>query len=64
VLSINKLLYFFRIYDTGIEIYVVLKLLIDEMLPFVGASVVLMFACSKIYKVLHMGINDPDNLYK
>lgn len=64
VLSINKMLYFFRIYDTGIEIYVVIKLLIDELLPFVGAAVVLMFACSKIYKVLHMGINDPENMYK
>ena len=57
-------MYFIRIYDTGIELFVCIQLMMNELAPFVVASITLLFALSKIYKVLHMGINDPDQLYK
>jgi len=64
LLSVNKMLYFVRIYDTGIELYICLHLMIVELAPFVVTCIGLLFALSKIYKVLHMGINDPNGLYK
>lgn len=63
VLSVNKMLYFIRIFDTGLELYIVVKIMMDELLPFISVSVGLLFALSKIYKVLHMGINDPKGFY-
>ena len=64
VLAINKMLYFVRIYESGLELLICVQLMIVELLPFTVSAVALLFALSKIYKVLHMGINDPNGLYK
>lgn len=62
-LSINKMLYFVRIYDKVNEMVIIISNVIEHVGPFAICSIVLLFAISKIYHVLHMGINDPQNLY-
>lgn len=63
-LSINKMLYFVRIYDGINEMLTMIQCIIGEILPFASTSILLIFALSKIYHVLHMGVNDPDGYYK
>ena len=62
-LSFNKMLYFVRIYDKVNEMVIIIQSIIEQIGPFAIVSIVLLFAISKIYHVLHMGINDPQNLY-
>jgi len=57
------MLYFVRIYDNVNEMLTMIRSITMELLPFAGSSCLLLFALSKIYQVLHMGVNDPDNLY-
>lgn len=63
-LSIYKVLYFVRIYDSGIEILTGISHITADLIPFAVSSIVLLFGLSMIYDVLHMGINDPNNLYR
>jgi len=63
-LSIYKVLYFIRIYDNGIEILTGISHITSDLIPFAASSIVLLFGLSMIYEVLHMGINDPNNLYR
>ena len=62
-LSIYKLMYFVRIYDPINEIIIIIGNIISNIIPFAVLSVALLFSLSKIYQVLHMGINDPGKLY-
>jgi len=62
-LSIYKLMYFVRIYDSGAEIMGPLFAITADLIPFGIICITLLFALSKIYQVLHMGVNDPSGLY-
>ena len=64
ILSVNKMLYFIRIFDSLNEMIIIIQYILSELVPFFGFGISLIFACSKIYHVLHNGINDPQNLYK
>lgn len=63
-LSIYKLMYFVRIFNSCNEIILLIQAIALELIPFGIMSMGLLFALSKIYQVLHMGVNDPQNLYK
>lgn len=63
-LSIYKLMYYVRIYQPINEIILIVTTIVSELIPFATLSVTLLFALSKIYQVLHMGVNDPQQLYK
>jgi hypothetical protein len=56
-------MYFIRIYDACNEIIIIMTAVITELMPFAILSFGLLFALSKVYSVLHMGINDPQGLY-
>ena len=58
-LSIYKLMYFVRIYQPCNEIILIVQNITMELIPFAILSISLLFALSKIYQVLHMGVNDP-----
>ena len=62
-LSIYKLMYFVRIYQPCNEIILIVQNITMELIPFAILSISLLFALSKIYQVLHMGVNDPQKLY-
>lgn len=36
----------------------------SDLIPYATACILLLFALSKIYQVLHMGVNDPANYYR
>lgn len=63
-LSIYKLMYFVRIYMPYNTIAMIMQAILIDLLPFGLLSIGLLFALSKIYQVLHMGVNDPQDLYK
>jgi hypothetical protein len=63
-LSIYKMLYFVRIYDEGMDLLVMIYSIANDLIPYYTAVILLLFALSKIYQVLHMGVNDPDNYYR
>jgi len=58
-LSIYKMMYFIRIYEPCNEIVIVMQAIIYDTIPFAILSFGLLFSLSKIYQVLHMGVNDP-----
>jgi hypothetical protein len=58
-LSIYKLMYFVRIYQPCNEIILIVQNICNEIVPFAILSIALLFSLSKIYQVLHMGVNDP-----
>jgi len=62
-LSIYKVMYFVRIYDQYNETITIINAIAIDMIPFGIVCLSLIFALSKIYQVLHMGVNDPQNLY-
>jgi len=62
-LSIYKVMYFVRIYDQYNETITIITAIAIDMIPFGIVCLSLIFALSKIYQVLHMGVNDPQNLY-
>lgn len=62
-LSIYKIMYFIRIYDPYNETLTIIQFIGAELLPFGILCITLIFALSKIYQVLHMGVNDPQGLY-
>ena len=45
--------------DSFNEIIIIMENLIKELVPFAVLSIGLLFSLSKIYQVLHMGVNDP-----
>jgi hypothetical protein len=63
-LSIYKILYFARIYDGCNETLIVIHWIGVDLIPFGVLCLFLIFAISKIYQVLHMGVNDPQKLYE
>lgn len=63
-LAIYKMLYFVRIYDSGVEMLTTIHCITVDLVPYAFACISLLFALSKIYQVLHMGVNDPANYYK
>merc|ERR1712147_320218 len=63
-LSIYKLMYFIRIYDSGIEILTYIGWITHDLIPFATGTIILLFGLSMIYQVLHMGVNDPNGLYR
>ena len=63
-LSIYKVLYFIRIYDKFNEVLIIIHWIGMDFLPFGVVCIFLLFALSKIYQVLHMGVNDPQGFYK
>jgi len=63
-LSIYKILYFVRIYDSCNEVITILQAIIIDLIPFGVLCITLIFSLSKIYQVLHMGVNDPQGFYK
>lgn len=62
-LSIYKMMYFIRIYEPCNEMVIILQAVTYDLIPFAILSLCLLFSLSKIYQVLHMGVNDPMNLY-
>ena len=62
-LSIYKVLYFVRIYDSAAELLIMISCITWDLLPFVVCSGCLLFGLAKIYQVLHMGVNDPQHMY-
>lgn len=64
VLSINKMLYFIRIYESYAEMLILIQSIGEAVGGFICTAILLMFSLSKIYHVLHMGINDPDGYYR
>lgn len=62
-LSIYKLMYFVRIFRPITEILVMLTAIGGDLLPMFAFGGSLLFGLSKIYQVLHMGVNDPANYY-
>lgn len=62
-LSIYKILYFIRIYDSGVDLLIKIYFIAVDLLPFFSFSFGLLFMMSKVYQVMHMGINDPNGLY-
>lgn len=63
-LAIYKMLYFVRIFDHAVEIIVMMDALTTDLMPVFAAGILLLFCLSKIYQVLHMGVNDPANYYR
>lgn len=63
-LSIHKMLYFVRIYETINDMIIIIRSITVEIIPYASAVILLLFSLSKIYQVLHMGVNDPDNYYE
>lgn len=62
-LSIYKVMYFIRIYESYNETLIIIHAIAVDLLPFGVLCISLIFALSKIYQVLHMGVNDPQGLY-
>lgn len=56
-------MYFVRIYDKCNETLTIIYNVALDLIPFGILSLSLIFALSKIYQVLHMGVNDPQGLY-
>jgi len=62
-LSIYKVLYFVRIYEGASTFLTMVGCVVADLKYFILISVSLIFGVAKIYQVLHMGVNDPDQVY-
>jgi len=62
-LSIYKILYFVRIYDGANHFLTVVSCVVADLKFFILISFALIFGVAKIYQVLHLGVNDPDQVY-
>jgi len=62
-LSIYKVLYFVRIYERACEFLTMVYCVAIDLQAFWWFSLALIFGVAKIYQVLHMGVNDPDQVY-
>jgi hypothetical protein len=62
-LSIYKVLYFVRIYEKACEFLTMVVCVYQDLQAFLVFSILMIFGIAKIYQVLHMGVNDPDQVY-
>ena len=62
-LAIYKVLYFVRIYDGPCQFLTIGGCVLADLKYFIVIGFSLIFGVAKIYQVLHMGVNDPDQVY-
>ncbi len=62
-LSIFKIIYFVRIYDSFCIFLTLQTKIAGDLGPFLGIVVFVMVAVTKIQQILHAAVNDPSNEY-
>jgi len=61
--SVNKTLYFIRIYEEFSFILTMATTIAGEVVPFAVFTMGMMIGIAKTYEVLHLGINDANGAF-